>query len=310
MSAKKGKRNMRQTLIMAVLCIVLISGATFAWFTLSDTARISNLTLTVGEATSLQIAEENSAKSGPDVYKSELVLKEVGDNVKLLPATVKTVGTVLSPKYVDGAVTDTETIDTATEGVDGTYYTFDGANAEVSEKNVYYLEKTFYLRTDEGSTSTTYNVVLAKGEGLPSAGYLTGDSLTGTEKGTYMLAKKGTGEPVASSALRISFECAGTTSSGVFEPNTDMSGTGSFATDSRSESDKTTAAIAVKQNKNGTFTETFDSSSTESKTLFTIKGSTDNKIVMKVWVEGTDAQCVDEISMDSIIGSLKFALKP
>lgn len=314
MSAKNGKRNMRQTLIMAVLCVVLITGATFAWFTLSDTARISNLTLTVGEATSLLIAEENAGKTGPDVYKSDLPLKTVGDNVRLLPATVKeelSAYTVYKPVYTDDGsdgdldVTAIDAVDTSSEGTNETFYTFDGANAEADEKDIYFLEKTFYLRTDKDDAE--HDVVLKIGEGLDGKGYLTGEDTTGI-KGTYIVAKNGTDVPVASASLRISFECETTSTKGIFEPNTDLAGSGSFADDERG--DTSVADVTVKQNKDGTFVVTNADGSTDSEALFKITGQTDNKIVMKVWIEGTDAQCVDEISFDSLIGSLKFALKP
>jgi hypothetical protein len=65
--------------------------------------------------------------------------------------------------------------------------------------------------------------------------------------------------------------------------------------------------------QDGTFTDkdsadtyTFDHYTGDSNSLFLIKGSTPTEVTIRVWFEGTDAECCNEIEKAVITGQLKF----
>ena len=54
----KRARSMRNVVMMVLICALMLSAATYAWFTLSTSAKVANLSMTVGEETSLLIAPD------------------------------------------------------------------------------------------------------------------------------------------------------------------------------------------------------------------------------------------------------------
>ncbi|MDY5575920.1 MAG: hypothetical protein SPF70_00355, partial [Lachnospiraceae bacterium] len=148
------KRNMRNTIMMAVICVLLLSGATYAWFTLSNTAKVTNMTLKVGEASGLQIADDNNGNWGSVI---ELATGTTG--AKLLPATMVTKGTIQKPIYNDkGEVSQLVAL---TEGDSMTYE--DSISANGNGKKIYCVTKVFYLKTEQGDANSTFDVFLSKG---------------------------------------------------------------------------------------------------------------------------------------------------
>ena len=72
-------RSMRNVVMMVLVCALMLSAATYAWFTLSKNAKVANLTMQVGEETSLMIAPDtdktgNAGKAG--IYGSTLSFGE------------------------------------------------------------------------------------------------------------------------------------------------------------------------------------------------------------------------------------------
>ena len=43
----KQKNRLRYALIMSLICVVLLSGATYAWFTIANNAAVNNINLQV-----------------------------------------------------------------------------------------------------------------------------------------------------------------------------------------------------------------------------------------------------------------------
>ena len=46
-----------------------------------------------------------------------------------------------------------------------------------------------------------------------------------------------------------------------------------------------------------------------SNELFQIQGNTDQRVIMRVWIEGEDPQCGNGVSLDSIVGQIQFESK-
>lgn len=267
----KGQR-VRGIVMMSLICIMLLSAATYAWFTLSNTAKVANMTLTVGNVTGLQIAEDTGSGAGTYGASIDYTGKIKG---KFLPATTLDGKAMLEPVYNDeGAVSSTKA---ATKKLDKNT-TSDGTEG-------YYYETSFYLKALGANAS----VKLKDGTGLDGTGVATGD-----EAGTYVL-ESASKDHLGCAAIRISLSNSSETL--VYEPNNGISvSTGTRATDSRTSKDP--VATTSLQKNDGSFT-------SQSQKL-TLVANTDTKITMRMWIEGSDVQCVNEIAANELAAQLQF----
>ncbi|MBR1693424.1 MAG: hypothetical protein IJ711_11720 [Lachnospiraceae bacterium] len=278
------RKKLRSAVLMAFASILMLSGATFAWFTIGNTVRVKSLSLQVAAEGKLYIADTSA---GLSAKQTELDLK-MGDSKILYPASTKDGKTFLKPVYES----DTVVKDVKDLGAD-------------DKKEEYYYEKELWLIVDEqvtGLSERMYDITLArKGEG-------------GEENlGSYVNAAAG-----ASShpeyCIRISFE----TEDGkvtIYEPNSDGTLGGSQGTDYAEnkaaffDNSMTSAGIYVhRQSTNGNFTAETGNTyyDNDSSALFSMKPNTPTKVMMRVWFEGTDKECQNAIEAEKIIGQIKF----
>ena len=286
---KKAKK-IRSIVMMSLLCILMLSAATYAWFTLSNTAKVANLTMTVGDTSGLQIAEDNNGSAG--TFGGSITFPAIKG--KLLPATTTDGKNFKEPEYNDeGEVYNLKTASKKLPQTDAT-----------DDTEGYYIEYSFWLKSLGDQDST---IKLAKGEGISDGIYI--ETYKDDYKGTYVLSKSvDTSKSVpGSAAVRISF--VGTNKDNteqvtVFEPNSDITNDGitltkkeDYAVDSTTDSAK---AADVKHKESGEIDTTADGD------VITLKANTPTKITMYIWIEGKDAQCVNQIAAKDIIGQLLF----
>ena len=88
-------KKIRSMVMMSLLCILMLSAATYAWFSLSNTAKVSNLTMTVGDVTGLQIAPDENGHAG--TFGSSIDFSTITG--KLLPATSQDGKNFFKPYY-------------------------------------------------------------------------------------------------------------------------------------------------------------------------------------------------------------------
>lgn len=282
---KKSKvvvKKMRSVVMMTLLCIMLLSTATYAWFTLSDTARVLNLTLTIGGESGLLIAPAASANS-PGTYKS--VLSFGADSTdydgsaggaryqiggKLLPATTSDGRTFRKPVY---AATDGSVV-TGLENLSGgdRLTSASGRDAEG-----YYYETVFWLKA---VSSGDLQVTLAGKNGDDGTFVTVEDSLLAD----------------GAAAVRISLSTPSQTL--VYEPHADVSGTGKGYSSATDNSRASVVTDTMKQNSNGVFT--------NRKSLTVSNAGT--MVTMRIWIEGTDDMCVNEIMAEQIKAQLQFEI--
>lgn len=284
---QKKVKKIRSTIMMLLLCVLLMSAATYAWFTLSNTAKVSNLTMTVGDVTGLQIADDTgSASTKPSNNAWKQATTAVTFNGKLLPATTTNGKTFLKPVYDDeGKVSDTQQ---AAEKLDKSTT---NANAEG-----YYIEFNFWLKA-LGNAGDTTTVKLEKGTGLNNGIYADAQN----PSGTYSLSKEnGENSVLPSAAVRMSLVNGEAVK--VFEPNSDFNTSADQkATDSRSS--KTAKASDIQQNIAGTFGA---GNADTSDAVLTLQNNEATRITLYLWIEGTDDQCGNEIAAKNIVSQLKF----
>lgn len=298
MSEKKSKKKkqlvnkakkIRSIVMMSLMCIMLLSAATYAWFSLSNSAKMSNLTMTVGEATGLQIAAvpKNNDTSKCD-WQSNYSL--VTDDMKgqLKPATFDG-STFYKPNYDDnGNVSGVTNI--ATDGTENLTYPNNDDN-----QTGYYYEVKFYMMSKGGDSS----VCLVKGTNITESASRKGTYVVsngtskGAEKAVRIAITTGTGNIVSTGA---------NVNTVVYEPNNtteenEASGKSAGMTYAKMSSNVTT----IKQNSDGTF-----GGGGNSSAVISLSANTPTLITLKIWIEGEDKSCVNEISMESLIGQLQF----
>lgn len=299
-------KKIRSIIMMSLLCVLMMSAATYAWFTLSNTAKATNLTMTVGDTTGLQIAEDNNGSAGS--FGSSIQFDAI--NGKLLPATTIDGYTFMKPKYDgNGDVSEVEPIgeneyfEGKTSDIDSTTSSSDPSG---NKKEGYYIQYKFWLKL-LGADNATADIKLAEGTGSADGVY--SDSNKDNYKGTYILSKAvdETKKVPGSAAVRMSFTTGSTTTEAVYEPNTDIANPvglvkGADYAENKLGSGTYPVASTIKRNAAGTVTDT------DGKVI-TLTANTNTLITLYIWIEGTDDQCVNQISAKDIIGQLEF-IKP
>lgn len=316
----KGKNKMSKqmslSIVMVIVSLIVLSVSTYAWFLITNTPKVKEIALTADTLGDLKIADVKTDDDGnkqPDTYGDEVDLTGVKmGNLYLSPCTTKDGISFFKPIYTEGEVTGVE------EVTDDTL---------LHKKYIY--EKDFYLKAGEN----TVTVGAEKNYDIYFVGYSTKDG-----SGTYVDDKE-KAELTASNAIRISFTFSGgnleTPVTVIYEPNSDRDNSG--ITEAMSEADGTTANMANFVMKDtdaaeyGTIGEMYGTTTpkakgyktikqlyedhsfvpnsgiaTRSEALVTIKEGEDIHVTMKVWLEGTDKDCMDGVAADQIVGQIQF----
>lgn len=272
---RKQMDRIRSAIIMCLVCVLMMSGATYAWFTISNSARVNQMKLSVASEGHLYIGlNENK------VEESEVNFQNM-EGIVLYPATTDDGINFKKPVYsADNVVSGVQDL-TQTE----------------KEKHLYYYEQTVYLKVVEtlpqGASANDY--------------YITLDNNAGGN-GTYVkTAQEGTNPE---RCIRISFQKGSETTAAVYEPNADAHNTGNPGTNYATSS-LTSSLTTHKQSAAGDMNFTPLDASTrfyggDSSALFTITGGQVTPVTIRVWFEGTDTDCMNEVEAKSIVGQLKF----
>lgn len=281
---KEKKSNLKKILIVSLFIILATAGGVLAWFTVSNRARVENLSMIADHSGNLQIADDTG--NGPGTYSDVLDLATAKNDVDiskvvLSPVTTKDGVNFCSPNYDSSS----KTVSSVTEIKD-----------EAQLKKYYVYEKKFYLKAGQQNKSErvanikrSYDIALY--------------GSTNKSEGCYITqSASGNGE-TAANAIRISFTLDdGTTY--VYEPNSDVH-----------NSDTSRAANAVgreygsfqrlyQQRGNGTFV--VSPKTNESEKMFTMAENVDVRVTMRIWIEGTDDDCTNSIASDMVAGQIQF----
>lgn len=279
-SAKLIRRNI---VLISLLIVAAGSVGTYAWFSVSNRARVENLALIADHSGNLQIADDLG--NGPGTYSDVLDLTRATGasemaNTILSPVTTKDGVNFFAPDY-----------NSLTQSVDSVT-----AITNRQELNRYYIyEKTFYLRAgaadgnNVGSIKRVYDIALY------------GVNNNNRNNGCFIYQPSSRGDTAANS-IRVSFTLDNGTSY-IYEPNYDVHNTDTNrARDGvsneygryRTYQQRSTGAFVVSPKTN------------ESEKLFTIDENVNVKVTMRIWIEGTDVDCTNSIGADSIAGQIQF----
>lgn len=292
---KKMSKQMSMSIIMVIVSLVILSISTYAWFLITNSPKAQNITLTADTLGDLKIADI-TAEDTPDTYGDSIDLTDTtGMKSYLSPVTTKDGLTFFSPEYSEGNVV--------------------GLNEETDETRLhtkYVYEKTFFLRAGKEKSEVDQNK--AKNFDI----YLVGTT-TDSSNGCYMRQKNTSGtdgsEITAANSLRVSltFEggITGETVTVIYEPNVDKDNGGVAGTNMAfyryvgADKDEYGAYSTIQQNYDKSFVPNSNVAS-RSVALDTIKEGEDIKVTMRIWLEGMDKDCMNDIAADQIIGQLQF----
>lgn len=346
----KQKRKMsKQTILtisMIMVSLFVISVATYAWYLISNTPKITQAKFVADTVGNLKISHAIDDGNGgliPEAYLDSIELygKDRADDVKkryFTPCTTEDGVTFYKPNYEEGKIKDFTEFDEAVPK----------DKTELHTKYIY--EKVFYLRA--GGEASTVDDDKAKYYDIHLIGMTTDEKKATVHDetnfdinyGTYMIDSTAdqngdVGTPyVANSAvnaMRISMviENAQTDENAVnvdattnkvktviFEPNADgdnnrdtdaegnytnyleYAGGGSYGDFSGSNF----LLLKQKQNKSFNFDGLDSDKDTQSDAFCTIKEGVDVKVTMRIWIEGMDDDCTNEIAADKILGQIQF----
>lgn len=320
-NAKKRKMS-KQTILtigMIMVSIFVITVASYAWYLISNTPKITNAEFVADTVGNLKIANENDQKNGPSGYMDAIDMYDGlnKDDHRLSPVTTKDGKNFFKPIYTEGTITGLEAVP------DDEYRTKD-----------YIFEKVFYLKAgdDNGAVNNAPKYYDIKLVGMSSAektrygtnsvNYKTDYEINYADTdykyiGSFMHDKLENASNLnapttAANALRISYEFIDAEGSKtvIYEPNCDKTNTVSTDdylqfTGANSENYGTyTGLKELKQNAN----KSFENPGTDvaSDAFAIIEEGKDVKVTMRVWIEGTDVDCRNGIAADKIFGQIQF----
>ncbi|MBQ3512439.1 MAG: hypothetical protein IJA32_01395 [Lachnospiraceae bacterium] len=296
---KRSLRTMQQmklAIIMIMVSVLVLSASTFAWYRLSNTAKIQGMEFTADTLGNLQIA--NSRVSGTSYivdgdYKAELDLglDEDGNREYLMPTTTMDGLTFVSPEY-NGDGTSVEKV------------------SEISDDDLddYVYEKVFFLLVgEEGSISTKkYDLKLTDGDLI-------------NKTGTYVLNNETDSDTnTAANAVRISFTFKNAEGdvTKIYEPNsvTENDRTKADYADTVTGADNVDANYGayttIAQKADGTFFASTDGTNYEDDILYEMTEGVPVQVTMYVWIEGTDEDCRNSIALREIAAQIQFEATP
>lgn len=277
MKRNSKKQKIVAKIIMILSSIALFTTATYAWFALTNSPQVSQLTLKAGTSGSLQICNTPSGTFG------DSITLDVPSQTCLKPITTLNGTQFYKPVYgSDGVVNSIES--SAIAGAELT-----NISNKTEADGGYIIQKTFYLKatTESMNNMTDVDVRLVAPQGMASGTKITNN-----------------GSTHAAEAVRVSFTYNGKTV--ILEPNADAQVTGRTA--QTALAGFANVATLKQSSSNFLFAPSGSSTYTQatSDELFRIPVNTAVAITVTVWLEGADSDCINAIMGSLVSTQLRF----
>lgn len=291
---KKKWRDVKNALVMVIVMAAMLSTATYAWFTLTNNATVTGMQMTAGGSSGLKVSKTGNDGDWHDAIDLTQT-DENGDVVtqQINQVTVQESGGSFVPTFYAPVYSEIGGSDTGVTDITQI------AEADITD---YVAKYVYYLKT-EAEESANVGIVVGA---MPNA-----DAVTGLDSndeplidGSFVKASDTSDTDSAAYAVRIGLVVDGTMY--IYEPNSD----GTISGGTQAQTSGTAASLGytstVISNMAGEVT-TGGSDST-SDGLFTVGNTEGKEVTMYVWIEGTDAQCVDQIKADDIEAQIQFTI--
>ena len=325
---KKKWKDIRSAVTMMCVMLAMISTATYAWFTMSESATVTGLQMTAVTNGGLMVSTNRSS------WSNAVDLRTDGEAVKVLTPVSVVKSDVIelsdgtsdfySPQFQMPEYSDPYTVAGLYEITgNGNINDLLGTDANLGTKAV---KKTFYIKTT-GTEDAHVGIEIGDAKTIAETLKNTSSAVVGLTngkpsfEGSFVVLNQGsyTNTNVAADdaleAVRIGLviydETNDTATLKIWEPNCDLEKEEAATYADNAISD-TYAALTPDVSSNFETATIASGASTYdtkiSKALFDIAADdTDGvRVDVYMWFEGQDPSCVNEIMADSIIAQLKF----
>lgn len=291
---KNRRREIRNALTMTFVMVAMLSTATYAWFTLTDSPTVTGLQMTAATSSGLKVCE---SENGTYVDAVAIATNSAHNKnpQELRPVTYTSTGKVFQkPVYEGNAVTSLENL--ATDALEG-----------------HVAKYVYYLKGEAEGNASTLNVGLITGDPKQSASAVVEQGIA-KAAGSFVRQRANSTDDTeqdAANAIRIGLLIGNSTDLIIYEPNCGIDdGVGSSA--STVDATRQSPTSNVISNGDGLICNTGGTANTPntnvSDSLFTLTNNTATKVTMYIWLEGTDADCVDEIQTDEMEAQIQFTV--
>ena len=316
----KKNRPSRKTMILIYLYIIIVMFilsvvATYTWFALSRTPRVSNMAVSVSSRSGLELSLD---ASGDEWGNSISFLDIVDESAPLRPVT-----------WSDGD----QRFYAATYNIGGRLTDnwqplSDERNANRNNHEGYYVLGTFYARTGQDVTVSLTPAVELE-EGVSGSGtYVIGKPVWNSDSISHDNAGQG-----AENAIRIGIRITYLDENGeplpdsslfyIYEPNCDSHVDGSVGYVDTPSIDIRETLVSpeylIKQTysswtesdpvQNGVLINSFGEFTSDTE-LFSLKRDQMAMISLYIWLEGQDIDCTNEIKEAQILANIQFIAEP
>lgn len=311
-SKKMSIRDIALSLYLVIILFTLLTVASYTWFSLSQTPRVSDLYLFVNTQTGLELSLTPDAEE----WELQLDFRDMVDvTAPLRPVTwSESRQQFLAANYgADGRRTG------AWEPLT------DERNANKTSIEGYYIKASFYARSGQ-AVAVSLSPAVEVSEGKEGSGtYLIGCPEWNAEEIVHYNAGKG-GE----TAVRVGFRTTPVDTSGeatgetspliLYEPNSDIHPNGTYGYLPTPSIDGSATLVDESRlilQTASTWTEAYPVErsvvirdlgefTTDTK-LFDVKAGEIIKVDLYIWLEGQDVDCTNEITQAQILASIQFS---
>lgn len=307
-NTKKKFRDIRNAVVMMCVMVAMMSTASYAWFTMTDSPTVTGMKMTATSTSGLKVAKADGSGSIDIGTKADAIDISVQDEDPK----------ILKPVTLGSKVAD----DLFQEPVyAGTKITKLSPIKDTNLEN-YVAKYTYYLVSEADAADEAISIGLICGNVVENAtgtmGVTAGQANLPGSLVRQTSESKDASEKNPTGAIRVGLVVTDYSTGSekwiIWEPNNDLYVTDQ-ATDATSFAKVDVSAISI--------TETLDASSSQegelttgkgttsdntTQELFTIKKGSQNKIDMYIWLEGSDKQCIDEIQASDLEAQIQFTV--
>lgn len=281
-NTKKKFRDIRNAIVMMCVMAAMLSTASYAWFTLTDSPTVTGMNMTAASTGGLKVSWDTTETN----FKNAIAFSDrentnnASDPQVLVPVHPIAVGSFAEGRYEGNKVKDLKPALTSLKNKVAVY--------------------TFYIKSEETNPVSVGiicgNVAQAGDMGIKNEMPNLGGSLVRNGKVTKN----------APNAVRVGLVVEGSQEMIIWEPNNDQHNTGGNAAVDETNL-KGDSKFPVKVSSESTGNITTGGSANTSEKLFEV-GPKATKVTMYVWLEGTDEDCVDEIKTGGLEAQIQFTV--
>ena len=312
---KQQKEKLKNTTLrfyLVLVLLILLVVATYTWFSISQTPSVSEMGMSIGSSTGLELAFEPNAEKWGQYLDFREILKDMAP-LKPVTWSEKEQCFYAAQYGIDGRIT----------GI--TQRLSDEANTNTTSNNNYYMKNTCYARTEE-PVKVSLTPAMVGADGTQGSGTY----VIGTPVWDAQNVKHDNGGSGAELAVRVGIlitkfdmetqERTGEQSFYIYEPNCDKHIDGSTETVDTSSIDGTETLVPserlIKQTVSS-WNETYPIQKNvvirqlgeflTGTELFELTPAEMAKIDIYVWLEGQDADCTNAIGNQAqIFANIQF----